>query len=60
SFDELERRLVSRGSETPETIAGRLAQGRRELAQARYYDHSIINDDLNRAAEEFVALMRNS
>lgn len=58
SESELERRLGDRGNETPETIAARLAQGRRELMQARYYDHVIINDDVQQAAEDLICVMR--
>ncbi len=50
SLEELERRLTSRGTETPEKIALRLETARREIPLAATYDHQIINDDLANAA----------
>ncbi|NTW27780.1 MAG: guanylate kinase [Coriobacteriia bacterium] len=52
SFDELQRRLVGRGSETESQIAARLATARRELELVGKYDHVVINDDLLRATGE--------
>ena len=58
SFEELERRLRSRGTETEESIRRRLANAKGEMDHAGEYDHIIVNDDLDRAAQEFTALIR--
>ena len=58
SFEELERRLRARGTETEESILRRLANAKGEMAHASEYDHVIVNDDLARAAAEFTALVR--
>lgn len=59
SWDELVRRLVGRGTETPEERARRLETAKVELAAKSEFDHVIVNDDVRRAAEELVSLMRS-
>ena len=54
SFDELERRLVGRGTEGPEERERRLATARVELAAAAEFDQIIVNDDVHRATDELV------
>jgi guanylate kinase len=49
SRQELERRLTGRGSDSPETIARRLANAKGEIAQAGWFERVIINDDLEEA-----------
>ena len=58
SFEELERRLRARGTETEESIRRRLANAKGEMDHAGEYDHIIVNDDLARASQEFAALVR--
>ena len=57
SFEELERRLRTRGTETEESILRRLANAKGEMEHAHEYDHVIVNDDLARAAREFTGLI---
>ncbi|MGL5866726.1 MAG: guanylate kinase [Dermatophilaceae bacterium] len=57
SWDELVRRLVGRGTEGAEERDARLATARVELAAAAEFDAVVINDDVQRAAEELVSLM---
>ncbi|MGV8082533.1 MAG: guanylate kinase [Coriobacteriia bacterium] len=52
SFDELKRRLMSRGSETEEQIGGRLKTAECEIKLVGEYDHVVINDDVLRATGE--------
>lgn len=49
SLAELERRLRSRGTETEEALARRLAVAETELAHAERFDHVVVNDDLEAA-----------
>jgi len=58
SFQELERRLTSRGTETPEQIGGRLAAARRELALAPRYDYLLVNDKVEEAAARLGEIIR--
>ena len=57
SFEELERRLRARGTETEESILRRLSNAKGEMEHAGEYDHIIVNDDLARAAQEFTDLI---
>ena len=57
SWEELVRRLVGRGTEDPDTVARRLEQARVELAAEPEFDAVIVNDDVERAADELVALI---
>ena len=50
---ELERRLRSRGQDSDEEIARRLAKARDEIqAFGKYYDYCVVNDDVERAGRE--------
>lgn len=57
SLEELERRLVSRGTETMEKIQGRLIRAQVEFANAHTYDYIVINDDVEHAVCELDAIM---
>ncbi len=50
--EELERRLRGRGVDDEATVARRLATAVEEMARKSEYDVTIVNDDLDRAAEE--------
>ena len=54
----LVERLVSRGTNDEHDLQLRLQNARRELEEYRYFDYVIINDDLERATEEMVAIIR--
>lgn len=53
SFEELEKRLILRGKDSPEVIRRRLEVARRECLEAEKYDYRIANDDVERAVNEF-------
>jgi guanylate kinase len=57
SWEELVRRLVGRGTETPEERARRLETAREELAAETEFDATVVNTEVHLAAEELVALM---
>ena len=52
SIEELKKRLIGRGSENEEEIAGRLARLEYEISQKDKYDYVIVNDDLETAIAE--------
>lgn len=58
SFEELRERLESRGTDDPEVVQRRLEVSRGELRQQEQFDHRIVNDDLERATDELVGLVR--
>jgi guanylate kinase len=57
SFDELARRLVGRGTEDPEMIKRRLAHAEEEMEAAEEFDEVVVNDSIERAADELVSLL---
>ena len=57
SLEELRRRLVRRGTDSPEAIEARLIRARQEYEEADFYDYIIVNDDLDVAADEFSAIV---
>ena len=60
SVDELERRLRGRGTEDDERIARRLETAAWEMTQRDWFDHVVVNDDLERAAGEVAAIIEAS
>ena len=52
SFEELERRLRSRGTDEEPVIRKRLENARAEMEHAPEYTHCIVNDDLEKAYGE--------
>ncbi|HLS03619.1 MAG TPA: guanylate kinase [Actinomycetales bacterium] len=58
SWEELKRRLIGRGTESPEEQARRLETARIEMAAASEFDLTIINDEVERATDELIAAMR--
>ena len=59
SWPELVRRLVGRGTEDAAAIARRLEAARIELGAGPEFDVMVVNDDLERAADELVGLMES-
>jgi guanylate kinase len=54
----LRERLEGRATDRAEEIERRLSVAEEELAARREFGHVIVNDDLERAADELVALVR--
>ncbi|SHH50313.1 guanylate kinase [Sporobacter termitidis DSM 10068] len=59
SLEELERRLRNRGTDSEEKMLKRLARARTELTEKTAYDHTIVNDDVHRAATEILDIMKH-
>lgn len=57
SWDELERRLRGRGTDSDEVVATRLENARWEVEYARHYRYWIVNDDLETALEKMRAII---
>ncbi|MBA2574146.1 MAG: guanylate kinase [Nocardioidaceae bacterium] len=60
SWDELTRRLAGRGTETEGEQARRLETAVQELAAESEFDAVVVNSEVPAAAQELVALMRNT
>lgn len=58
SMQELERRLRKRGTEDEETILRRTAQARTEIDIAVNYDYFVVNDELDVAVDDLIAVIR--
>lgn len=57
SVEELRHRLVGRGTDTPEVIEDRLAKANYELSFAPQFDRIVVNDDLDKAKAETLAII---
>jgi guanylate kinase len=57
SFDVLRRRLIARGTDSPEELELRLRNAPEELKEYSTFDYVIINDDLDRAAALLAAIV---
>lgn len=57
SLETLQQRLEARGSDRPETIAVRLRNAKKEIAQQDLYHHVIVNDDLNIAIRDLISII---
>ena len=57
SFEELERRLRGRGTETEEVIQNRLAIARQECANMDEFRFIVVNDEVDAAADRLRAIM---
>ncbi len=58
SFEELVRRLKKRGTEGPEELKLRIINAKTEMSHADEYEHMIINDRIDQAAEDFVSIVK--
>ncbi|GAA1753178.1 guanylate kinase [Luedemannella helvata] len=57
SFAELKRRLIGRGTDDAETIRHRLRHAEEEMAAEPEFDTTIVNDFVERAADELLGLL---
>lgn len=57
SVEELKKRLESRGTETPESLAARINKASFELSFKEQFNRIIVNDDLLRACDEAVTIV---
>ena len=57
SEDELARRLRARGTEEGPDLDRRRAQARREMAEASWFDHVVLNDRIEDATREVLGII---
>ncbi|MDY3015133.1 MAG: guanylate kinase [Evtepia sp.] len=57
SFEELSRRLHDRGTDSEEKIQQRLETARREAKEIVNYDYIVVNDAVEHAVEEILAVL---
>lgn len=58
SLEVVRERLIGRGTETMEVIEQRLKQAEEELTLRDQYDYCVVNDDLDTAVADFLAVIR--
>jgi len=57
SFEELKRRLMTRGTENEESLQRRIGAACRELAEYKTYNYIVINDEAEKAAERIAGII---
>jgi guanylate kinase len=57
SWEELERRLIGRNTESPEAVSRRLEAARIELAASDEFDITLVNTSVQDVCDQLVALM---
>lgn len=57
SWEELERRLTDRGTDSPDKVQKRLLRAKVEFQTAHTYDYFVINDSVENAVRELDAIM---
>lgn len=58
SFEELERRLLGRGTDSKEVVAARLETALREIKRAPEYDYIVVNGDIDTAVNDVLAIIK--
>ena len=58
SIAELDRRLRSRGQDSDEVIAGRMAKSQAEISHWAEYDYVIVNTDIDKAFNELLTILQ--
>lgn len=58
SFAALEKRIRKRQTESEEIIQERLQKGMKEMTMTENYDYIVVNDRIERAAQEIVDLIK--
>jgi guanylate kinase len=57
SWEELERRLIGRNTESPEAVSRRLEAARSELAASVEFDITLVNTSVEDVCDQLIALM---
>lgn len=58
SIEVLKERLEKRGTDTPENILTRINKATEEMLYKTKFDRVVLNDDIERASAEVIALVR--
>lgn len=59
SIDELERRLSSRGTDSAEVVADRMARARSEISHWDGYDYVVVNDDIDACFAKVTGILQS-
>ncbi len=58
SYEELEKRLRGRGTDSDEAIKARLEMARQETNYVGHFDYVVVNDDIEEAANKILAIIK--
>ena len=58
SLEELKNRIIGRGTETQKDIQKRYGSAVEEIEQVIKYDYAVVNDDVQRATDDIIAIIR--
>lgn len=58
SMRVLRERLVGRATDADEIIERRMNMAEKRIKESMFYDYVIVNDDLNRAADEAISIIK--
>ncbi|MBS4749544.1 guanylate kinase [Granulicatella sp. zg-ZJ] len=58
-LEELERRLIGRGTDDAPIIEKRIKKAKEELALMKHYDYAVINDDVQSAVDKVKAIIQS-
>jgi guanylate kinase len=57
---ELARRLRARGTESGEALEARTIEARKEMAESSWFDHVVVNDQVDEAVAEVLAIIEKT
>lgn len=57
SFEDLERRLRERSTDSEKEIRARMEETRSEVGESLWYDYIVVNDSLEKAVEEIKCIV---
>jgi guanylate kinase len=57
SFEMLRKRLVARGTDSPDALEKRLRGAAPEVKEYRHFQYVILNDDINRASHQLASVI---
>ncbi len=59
SIGELQRRLASRGTDSADVVAARMARARSEISHWDGYDYVVINDDIDACFDKVTGILHS-
>ena len=59
NMQELERRLMGRGTDSADVRAARLKRAEQEMEETFVYDHIVVNESITKAAEDILDIITN-
>lgn len=59
SIEELRNRLIKRGTDSLETIEKRMSMAEKRIAESKFYDYIVINNDLETAVHDVLKVIKD-